>query len=69
MYRSPPAMPTYIPMKPANTPAPQGTGGGAVFARKNTPDPNIILPINRPATSYSGPPRTMQNFGMRALFM
>lgn len=70
MYRSPPAMPTYIPMKPANTPAPPGTGvGGGVFARKNTPDPNIILPINRPATSYSGPPRTMQNFGMRALFM
>jgi hypothetical protein len=58
-------MPTYIPMKPANTPAQQG----AVFARKNRPDPNIILPVNRPATSYSGPPRTMQNFGMRALFM
>lgn len=69
MYRSPPAMPTYIPMKPANTPAPHGAGVGGVFARKNTPDPNIILPINRPATSYSGPPRTMQNFGMRALFM
>lgn len=65
MYRSPPTMPTYIPMKPANTPAQQG----AVFARKNRPDPNIILPVNRPATSYSGPPRTMQNFGMRALFM
>lgn len=65
MYRSPPTMPTYIPMKPSSTPVTQG----AVFARKNTPDPNIILPINRPATSYSGPPRTMQNFGMRALFM
>jgi hypothetical protein len=65
MYRSPPTMPTYIPMKHANTPVTQG----AVFARKNTPDPNIILPINRPATSYSGPPKTMQNFGMRALFM
>ena len=69
MYRSPPTIPTYIPMKPANTAAQQGAGGGAVFARKNRPDPNIILPINRPATSYSGPPRTMQNFGMRALFM
>jgi len=64
MFRSVQPIPTYIPTR-ETTGQPQGN----IFTRKNQPDQDIVLPLQRPNTSNNATNRKRQNFGMRALFM
>jgi hypothetical protein len=64
MFRSVQPLPTYIPTR-ETTGQPQGN----IFTRKNQPDQDVVLPLQRPNTSNNATNRKRQNFGMRALFM
>jgi hypothetical protein len=61
MFRSVQPLPTYTPTREI----PQGNN---IFTRKNQPDQDVVLPLQRPNTTNMVP-RNRQNFGMRALFM
>ena len=63
MFRSVQPLPTYIPTRETSS-QPQGN----IFTRKNQPDQDVVLPLQRPNTTNTIH-RKRQNFGMRALFM
>ena len=56
-------IPTYIPTRETSR-----QSQGNIFTRKNQPDQNVVLSLQRPNTTNTIN-RKGQNLGMRALFM
>lgn len=63
MFRSVQPLPTYIPTRETSR-----QSQGNIFTRKNQPDQNVVLSLQRPNTTNTIN-RKGQNLGMRALFM
>lgn len=60
MYRNTPSLPTFVPSR---------ENIQSNFTRKTQPDPQIVIPLNRPNTTSVDTRQMTRTFGMRGLFM